>query len=668
MKNIRRHLAIGELDSHSINFLMRSNLQLTPEDNKYTLVFSFVADRFLKIGHFFSQNMYLSERKLFEMVIEAQDTRLENMERKTRNVRDIEDNNLKRMKLDLYNLQHHFDIKEKNESGFEEDSEEIICVGENEEELPSPSSGSPVETRKKLADVWKELGKKSFLKKQTKISEVDQYIKEMELSGMFNNLIENLLAERDVEPDDSSLEEAKIKRCSVKGLSTEKSLYFRMRSSKLIFDQPTEVHTLLIQIKVKRNLIFFYDLFEKTLTELRMASTVTGLKELQLDKKVKEMKKILKESLISRMYLIDILTNELAYREDFFDSIEIIRDNYKTSLGKIVEEKRQTLRTAQSLFLHKESPINPLKQKDFTRDLTAYTKGRKELTGLLQNVSGMIKEYLELKESMFGVKIGDEKAVFEYYVKQALKSSQKEENQSNESSIIEEEDSDASDIISEADNHSQRSSNSSLVFDNLAEFARRYSIDNVLRLGKEKEKTGENNNRDSFYKQYKDPTQRFKFVQIIFKSENTNVWMVEERATSQIFAIKRSKRVEFTEISKILGEEGPVESLNDYVVRTLMEFKHGGWFYRVMDYMENHSLRLFLNSNSEIMTKVMIKKIIANIMLCVEACHASRCVGIAINPDKVLVDRKGKTKLLTKGVDILGRILLSRPKDKIFKC
>ena len=650
----------------SIKYLVKAMLN-DDSSAKTDKAFSFLMGRLVKNCHFFHQHIYLMEIKSVEGFINQQNLRLDGLATRARNVRDLEDNELKKMKLQFIYIKQKTRQIRKGQRGSlrgsqvseeDDDDDEIVCVGEAEEEFESPATSKTPTSPNRGSGTWQEIGKKAFLRKQTQLLQADKILEEFE-KGLRTLWVQDEIIEEKEDDSDLLNDQAMPIRHSMSKYSVRGNqlLGFRPSSSLNAADPAMQFNQLFMLIKAKKNLIYFYDMFDKLIAEVLSAETLLQMGRMHWENKVKDMLKVLKENRIPRMYLLNMLEQEARLRRDLFETSEAIQAKFKSVSGSLVHEKKAALRTAHSLTAMRDTPINPLKQKEFSQLVGNLAQKKKMLRECMGQVSEMIKEYLELKESMYGVKIGDEKMIFQYFVNEALKSGDGIQEISEISSKIEEaeewEDSFGTSDSEEGDHKSEQIS-----FQESQEPFKRYNSE-VFESSEATDPSIQNfATLAAGAEQSKEALSRFRLVKLLSKSSKATVWQVEEKLTKLQFALKKSRQKEFTEVSKVLAPENRNDGLglNDFVIRTNLEFKHGAWFYRVMEYAEHQSLRRFLEEEAELVTKKTLKKILASLFLCVLAIHRHRCVSLRLNPDHILVDRWGKPKLLSKGADLFGRL------------
>ncbi len=635
---------------------------------KTDMAFSFLMGRFVKNCYFYHQHLYLMEIKPVEGFINQQNLRLDDLARRARNVRDLEDNELKKMKLHfMYFKQKTRHIRKSKRDSHKgshvseenDEDEEIVCVGEAEEEFESPATSKTPTSPYKGSGTWQEMGKKAFLRKQTQLLQADKIIEEFE-RGIRNFWAENQIIEEREDESEILQEKPLPIRHSTSKYTSKNSHFFSLKHSISLNsgDPAAQFSQLFMLIKSKKNLIYFYDMFDKIITELLSAENLLQLGKINWEKKMKDMTKVLKENKIPRLYLLDILEQETRLRKELFEASEATQAKYKNVSGSLVQEKQAALRTTQSLAAARDTPINPLKQKEFSQLVASLAKKKRMLRECMGQVTEMISEYLEMKESMYGVKIGDEQMIFQYFVNETLKNGEAIQELSEISSRIEEAE-EWEDSFGSSGSHEEDPKSEQISFEESQEPFKRYNSE-VFDKSETTEASIQNlTSCTAATEQSKEVLNRYKRIKLLSKSPSATVWLVEEKQSKLQFALKKSKQVEFTEVSKIFAAETRNDglALNDFVIRTCLELKHGSFFYRVMEFAPHQSLRRFFEEETELITKKTIKKILACLFLCIVAIHRHKCVSLRLNPDHILIDRTGKPKLLSKGVELFGRLL-----------
>lgn len=510
---------------------------------------------------------------------------------------------------------------------------------------------------------------KDFMKKQTAIMEVDRYLKEIEKSGGINNIIaiKEEQGRKNPPPNRQCTDSPRKKIGEAMGSkftfetdSRKKGgLHIRMSHTK---SEPStiypEIHSQCIKIKIKKSLIFFYDLMERALSELMNTHSLAEIEAIRIVKKLADMKYCLKENKLYRWYLVELLQKEIILRKEIFGKLEAIQNKFKITKVETfgIKQKHKDFKiTKTPTATYEDAGLNPLAHREFCRLLSSVSSQNVNLRETMTQVADLIKEYLEVKESLYGVKIGDEKTVLEYFVKAAFKDGTFElPVEKSFESRIEEKSLESS--IKDSSSEGSIGQDSNGPVDVVVKRQQRKQYSEQLSVSDvSTSRSFQSNFKDEDFK-YKEFLKKYKTVKVLSQTNSSKVTLVECRSSKCQYALRISKQAPLDyqrNLQRAIHVDGPNENINDFVVRAISEVKFKDKVCTLMEYMENGSLKQFLKQNRNSIGGIEIMKILANLVLCIETLHAIKYVNYKINPENILVNSMGHVKL-----NFLGRPLL----------
>jgi hypothetical protein len=660
----------------------------------------------VKISSFFAITMYHVESRKVQTALRKQTTRLIELSRKIKNVRNLEDNLIKQLKMDLFRLKQKQKNKVKksaDKSSFfgqdASDEDDIICVGEEEEEMEIPQWKTDSANSKSILDKRNvdsknslfEPGVKDFLRKQTAIMEVDKYLKHIEKKESMGDInfglrfpTQSVLSPRKGS-EGIGASPAQKKHLGIWGHQASSDMVASKRdtSSKTNFSplhknaisravaMVNELNGSFVKIRVKKNLIFFYDLLDKSLSDLTQTSSSGDIDNIRVVKKLQEMRAILKNFNINRWYLAETLETECKLRYDLFKVIDQLKTKYKITQEVMISHKKQgTTRASKSIVLPLDSAINPVSHKEFCKHLSTVSDQRDSIHKVLGEMSSLIKEYLEVKESTYGFKIGDQKSVLAYFLqnyfddedkapspsanKRHLSSHSRVDERSFECSSMSESES-LSEPPQEESSFNQGSfrmkpGQPGAVPKQWHHESEQNSVDGLSRTNR----TIMSSPREDEYKG-KELIKKYRKIKLLSDNIGSKVYLVEDRSTKLIYSMKVVKHMQpeiRRNVYRGLSSESPLENINDFVMRVFTEFKVRDQLLMICEYMEAGSLKNFIKTYRHNLGTQEIVKILANLLLCIEALQAAKYIHRRINPEHVLVNIKGQVKLNYLGISL----------------
>lgn len=413
-----------------------------------------------------------------------------------------------------------------------------------------------------------------------------------------------------------------------------------------------EIHQLHTKIKVKKYTLYFYDTIEKTLEGFLVIKNSQDLNSLMLSKLIYDLRIVLRENKITMQYMIGMLDTELNLRKQLLQTLEKLQEKYRARADDLaIRDKKDELRTSKSHCKLAEVQINPLIQKELDSALKDLAVKREPLRNAMSVMLSQVREYIELKESLYGVNIGDEQSIFEYFIRQVLDGGEEIQRAIDTDSVIEEKSIESSIESEDPDNLSDQI----IKNEEITCMKRRHSEDFDKREN-EYQNTLCNIEDQNLKSQRKniseDPFETYQIKETHLTSDNKKVYLVQERETKLYYTLEMTKIQEYgfnLNINKPFSNKENYQSLQDFVVRVTSEFKYKDMHCYLRETMKHGSLRSFLKNHLHSLNQDQIISIIGNLLLCIEHLHSHRFISKKINLDTVLVGEDGHLKLAGLG-------------------
>lgn len=159
----------------------------------------------------------------------------------------------------------------------------------------------------------------------------------------------------------------------------------------------------------------------------------------------------------------------------------------------------------------------------------------------------------------------------------------------------------------------------------------------------------------------------FKFIKLISKGAYGRVWMVERKATNDIYAMKIvnfADKMSKNHLDSIKNENEIFGQLNgEFVVKAVFTFVYKNFICFVMEYMIGGDLGSQLEKYTRFDENV-VRFYISEIILAVEHLHSQKIIHRDLKPDNILLDSKGHIKLTDFGLSDLGFFIQHKAKAK----
>lgn len=159
----------------------------------------------------------------------------------------------------------------------------------------------------------------------------------------------------------------------------------------------------------------------------------------------------------------------------------------------------------------------------------------------------------------------------------------------------------------------------------------------------------------------------FKFIKLISKGAYGRVWMVERKATDDIYAMKIvnfADKMSKNHLDSITKENEIFRQLNgELAVKAVFTFVYQNFICFVMEYMIGGDLGSQLEKYSRFDENV-ARFYISEIILAVEHLHSQKIIHRDLKPDNILLDSKGHIKLTDFGLSDLGFFIQHKTKAK----
>jgi len=156
----------------------------------------------------------------------------------------------------------------------------------------------------------------------------------------------------------------------------------------------------------------------------------------------------------------------------------------------------------------------------------------------------------------------------------------------------------------------------------------------------------------------------FNFIKMISKGAFGRVWLVEKKATGDLYAMKiidSSHKMERNQIQALWAERDVFSVLKgDFVVKAIWTFRYKSFLCFVMEYMIGGDFGYILE-NYTCLDEVIAKFYLAEVVLALEYLHKQNIVHRDLKPDNILLDANGHIKLTDFGLSESG--LTQRQKE-----
>lgn len=670
-----------EPDMSIVKFVLKSNILWT---EKRAEVISIMANKTIKLTSSFMQYLYFLESSPINSALVRQEERLRFVINKLRNTRNEEDMNLRKLKIERNIILRKLRIKQGEVEAYNMEIDKSLL------------SQTPIKGRGEIDKPRLALRRIKCSGEENESEErAERFIESP--SSIFSVLIESKpdVSSRYSGVDYLSVSESRgqgqLKEKSAKRLTSPCSKKNKEQHAKLSFPtvrlpQPSQtfienspelrsIFDLNQQIKTKKHILYFYDLLENALKNVILSKTSRDLSAQTITKVIIDLKAALRENGISRYYLIRMLSDEIQLKNELLERLVGLEEKYKISstLHKLISStKKATLSKSKSLTRLSDLYVNQVAHKEFDTSLKTLGQGAGPLRESISNMLTLIREYIELKESLYGVSIGTDEMIFEHFIRQSLRSEYAaDRNIVVAIENIEEEDSIKSSTESEDGNSGEgESKETEEIFRHNLGLMKKENWSECHYRDASKIQSIQGNllnmNAIVFIKPLsEDPFATFKIRDVELWTENKRLCSVQHRQSKLHYTMEMSKTADYgfnmNLVKKHAGEtEHP--SLHDYVVRVFYEFKYKDMHCYLRERMEFGTLRRFLDNHIHSFTSEEVAYLIANLLLCIEKLHEHKFVNEKINLDTVLVDEEGHLKLAS-----LGKPTLSSSKQTLYR-
>ena len=145
----------------------------------------------------------------------------------------------------------------------------------------------------------------------------------------------------------------------------------------------------------------------------------------------------------------------------------------------------------------------------------------------------------------------------------------------------------------------------------------------------------------------------FKQLKVLGKGKYGKVFLVEHIETKKLFAMKRLKKSDITNLKKIehiKTERNLLENLNHpFIVKLYYAFQDKENLYFVTDFMQGGEFFSFLSKSVQLKEK-QARFYLSEILLALEYIHNNKCIYRDLKPENILIDKDGHLKLSDFGL------------------
>ena len=407
-------------------------------------VYSFLSNGQEKLSQYLTESIFFFETFHLDCVLRRQHQRLNELVRRLKNVRNYEDNMLKSLKMDLYNIRN-YSARKQPKDFIEEDSREME-VAKSDKDSDSSSENAQLASNNRRRSSKKKIVKQNQTGVNLIQHKANMWWKQVESKQRPDNL-DPVFSSRYAEtrrtlklqqPGADSADQSahnsptyrKLERPTPLhyrdslDLSSSRSAPYRSRQSQhgsSVNSPVAEITGYFVRIKRKKALVSFYNSFEKVLYEILSAKTLHELEYLKLEDKIDSLKYKLQVAELARMYHVDSLKKEWLLKLSLMQEVESCRAQYKLARAgrqKITHES-QPLQRSQSTEPDRHNRLNSAASREFEMLLRQISSSKTGLNVLMEQMMDYIREYLEIKESLHGFSIGDESSIFSHFVQVA---------------------------------------------------------------------------------------------------------------------------------------------------------------------------------------------------------------------------------------------------------